>query len=302
MRKRIAEHTILFISVLKWSFLATIMGCIVGAATAIFLKTLAWGTKAVQTNPYYFLLIPVAFFVSALLVKVFAPDAEGHGTEKVIEALHQHEGRINPAVVPVKLIATVVTLAFGGSAGKEGPCAQIGAGLASLFAVFFKFDVHDRKKLLICGVSAGFASVFGTPLAGALFGVEVLFIGTILYDVLLPSFIAGVIGFHVASTMGATYFHYSLQFMPVFNEFFFVKVCMAGVFFGLCSSFLVESLNAGSYFSRKLKMSKPVKGLIGGGRARSFGFCFFHEILGPRARYHRILPSGRTDTVVLFSR
>ncbi len=124
---------------------------------------------------YSFLLLPAALFLSALLVKYLAPDAEGHGTEKVIEAVHKESGKIKPAVVPVKLVATIVTLALGGSAGKEGPCAQIGAGLASIFADILRFDDHDRKKLVICGISAGFAAVFGTPIAGSIFGVEVLF-------------------------------------------------------------------------------------------------------------------------------
>ena len=73
------------------------------------------------------------------MIKYLAPGAEGHGTEKVIEAVHKQSGRIKPMVVPIKLIATVITLAFGGSAGKEGPCAQIGAGLASIFASLVSF-------------------------------------------------------------------------------------------------------------------------------------------------------------------
>ena len=75
-------------------------------------------------------------------------------------------------MVPVKLVATIITLAAGGSVGKEGPCAQIGGGLTSLFSDLLSFDDHDRKKMVICGISAGFASVFGTPIAGSIFGVE----------------------------------------------------------------------------------------------------------------------------------
>ncbi len=102
-------------------------------------------------------------------------------------------------VVPVKLVATIITLATGGSAGKEGPCAQIGAGLSSVFADLFRFNDAERKKLVICGISAGFAAVFGTPIAGAIFGVEVLFAGSILYEVLLPSFISGIMAYQVSS-------------------------------------------------------------------------------------------------------
>ncbi len=210
MKRRIAEQTVLFVSILKWFILATVIGSIVGFATMIFLRSLGKSIAFTDKYPYAFLLLPAAFFLSAAIIKYLAPDAEGHGTEKVIEAIHRSAGKIKAAVVPVKLIATIITIALGGSAGKEGPCAQIGAGLSSIFADLFKFDDHDRRKLVICGISAGFAAVFGTPIAGALFGVEVLFVGSILYDVLLPSFIAGVTSYHVSKAFGISYLSLAL--------------------------------------------------------------------------------------------
>ena len=94
-----------------------------------------------------------------------------------------------------------MTIFAGGSVGKEGPGAQIGAGVSSLISTKLNFSKEDRKKLVICGISAGFATVFGTPIAGAIFGVEVLIIGVILYDVLLPSFIAGFAAFTTAQLL-----------------------------------------------------------------------------------------------------
>lgn len=264
VRKILSEETVLIISIVKWILLATGMGAIVGVSTSIFLRLLSLSSQQMEQHTYYFLLLPVALFLSSAIIKYLAPDAEGHGTEKVIEALHKRAGRIKAAVVPVKLVATIITIAGGGSAGKEGPCAQIGAGLSSIAAGFLKFNDHDRKKLVICGISAGFASVFGTPIAGAIFGVEVLFAGTILYEVLLPSFIAGVTAFQVSKALGVAYFYHPFDFVPVFSQAFFAKVVFAGLCFGVVSVILIESLKYGEKLSKRFDLWKPAKGFVGG--------------------------------------
>jgi H+/Cl- antiporter ClcA len=264
MKRSLKEETVLFISIVKWVFLASVIGLIVGLSTTVFLKALNWSIAATGRQPFYFLFLPVALFLSAVCTKYLAPEAGGHGTEKVIEAVHKHSGKINAAVVPVKLISTIITLASGGSAGKEGPCAQIGAGLSCFFADLFKFTEAERKKLVICGISGGFASVFGTPLAGAIFGVEVLFVGNIVYDVLLPSIISGLMAYEVSSFFGITYFYHPLKFTYVFSGFLFLKVVLAGLFLGICSLLLIEALNLGGKLSHKINIWEPWKGLLGG--------------------------------------
>ncbi|MFZ1082566.1 MAG: chloride channel protein [Candidatus Kryptoniota bacterium] len=204
MRKSVTESTVLFLSIIKWIFLATIAGVIVGGAVSLFLKALTWSIGITAQHANFFWFLPVSLFLSSLMIKYLAPDAEGHGTEKVIEAVHKRAGKIPILVIPVKAVATLFTLALGGSVGKEGPCAQIGAGLTSLYSDIFRFDDHDRKKMVICGISAGFASVFGAPIAGSIFGVEVLFVGAIMYDVLLPSFIAGITSYQISSALGVS--------------------------------------------------------------------------------------------------
>jgi H+/Cl- antiporter ClcA len=279
MKRRLAEESILFISIIKWVVLATGVGVLIGAVTTLFLKLLVWGTAVGQGHPRTFLLIPVAFFLSALMIRL-APDAQGHGTEKVIEAIHKHGGRIKAAVVPIKLVATLVTLCTGGSAGKEGPCAQIGAGLSSIVADLLRFDEQDRKKLVICGISAGFAAVFGTPIAGSIFGVEVLFVGAILYDVLLPSFIAGITAYQVSSRLGIHYFYHPVNLVPGFSETFFLKVILAGVFFGLCSMMLIETLRLGERLSARFRIWTPFKGLVGGAALVGLALLFSNRYLG----------------------
>ena len=264
MKKKVIEESVLFISIVKWLFLASCVGATVGLSTSIFLKLLEMGIALATGFTYYFLLLPVALFFSSLIIKYFAPEAVGHGTEKVIEAVHKRSGKINPLVVPIKLVATVITIALGGSAGKEGPCAQIGAGLSSIFSDLLRFDDKDRKKLVICGISAGFATVFGTPIAGAIFGVEVLVIGSLLYDVLLPSFVAGIVGYQVSTALGITYFHEPLSFIPKFSSLLFINVCIGGLFFGLCSLSFIEILRFFERASQKIKLWAPYKGALGG--------------------------------------
>jgi H+/Cl- antiporter ClcA len=147
-----------------------------------------------------------------------------------------------------------------------------------------RFAASDRRKLVICGISAGFAAVFGTPIAGAIFGIEVLVVGGILYEVLLPSFVAGIISYQVSAALGISYFYYPLEFVPVFSEAFFIKVVFAGIFFGICSFLLIESLNLGHKYSKKLSerfgFSKPVMGILGGTALVVLTLIFSKQYLG----------------------
>ena len=124
MQRKLLEQLTLLASVIKWTCYASIVGVLVGFGTAAFLRTLAWTSTLFARYPDYYLLLPVTLVVSSALVSWLAPEAAGHGTEKVIEAVHKRMGKIPLMVVPVKLVATVITLAGGGSAGKEGPAPR----------------------------------------------------------------------------------------------------------------------------------------------------------------------------------
>jgi len=265
MLRRFLESSVLFIHVVRWFFIAIVVGVVVGAATTYFLKALDGSITLAGRWPWTFLLLPIAFMVSAFLVRRFAPEAEGHGTEKVIEAYHRHSGRIRLAVVPIKALATIVTIAVGGAAGKEGPSAQIGAGLASKLADLLRFRTDDRKRIVVCGMSAGFAVVFGTPIAGAIFGVEALFVGAIVYDVLFPSFVAGIVAFGTARWLGLAYQHQFQQFAVTLEPLLLVEVIFAGVFFGLLALLLIECMKIARKAARWIKFSPVWTAAVGGG-------------------------------------
>jgi len=267
VKKHVTEETLIFFSVAKWIFLSSVMGVIIGALMSGFLWILEYSVnhRSDLPIPYYFIL-PLALPLTVFVIKTFAPNAMGHGTEKVIEAVHKRQGKIKVAVMPIKLLATVFTIFAGGSVGKEGPGAQIGAGASSVIASLLRFSDADRKKLVICGISAGFASVFGTPIAGAIFGIEVLTIGIILYDVLLPSIVAGFAAFTTAQFFGTDYTYFDIHFYKSVNLdlTLIAEVLVAGIFFGFVSDFFITVLTEVEKIITKIKYNIYLKASVAG--------------------------------------
>ncbi len=279
----ITEQTVMFASITKWILLSSLIGGLIGAIVAGFLKILEYFENQRGELPFeYYYTLPFALVLTVVIVKKFAPSAEGHGTEKVIEAVHKNQGKMNISVVPIKLLATVITIFSGGSVGKEGPGAQIGAASASFIATMFKFSKRDRKKMVICGISAGFASVFGTPLAGAIFGVEILIVGALMYDILLPSIVAGFSAFFVAKMFGISYTYFDIAYYVSFDFDYVLiaKVILAGVFFGLVSDFIITTLRYIHNLAKSIKLHYILKAFLGGILIVSLALVFGDEYLG----------------------
>ncbi len=279
MKRRLTEQTILFISVIKWFFLASLIGVIVGLTTTLFLKTLEASIISVSLYPYSFLLLPVALFLVSLMAYYFYPKAQDYTTDKIIESINEAKPVTLPSVIKAFFLP-VLTIASGGSVGKEAPCADVGAGLGSILAGIFRFNDEDRRKLMICGVAAGFASVFGVPISGAIFGLEVLYVGKIFYDALFPALVSGIVSYQVSSFFGIKYFYRPISLAPIFSQAFFVKVVLAGIFFGLCSFLLVEILKLSEWLSKKIHIWFPLKGIVGGLVLVPLTFAFSSQYLG----------------------
>jgi len=247
------EHTALLISTLKWAMLGAVAGVCVGLGTRAFLWALArsdeWARALTPGRVPVFVFLPAALPLCVWIIRTFAADARGHGTEAVIAAVHQRAGRVDWLVAPVKLSATVVTLAFGGSVGKEGPAAQIGAALTSLFADILRLRDEDRRRLVICGISAGFAAVFGTPVSGALFGIEVLYLGRIDYTVIFPALVAGIVA-HLVCGVRPPFPSLQAPFADTRQVKTILIMLACGALFGLIALLLIESLR---FFERALR-------------------------------------------------
>lgn len=159
-------------------------------------------------------VITIGGLVSGFLVFRFAPEAEGHGTDAAIEAYHKHGGFIRPRIPPIKLIASAITLGTGGSGGREGPIAQIGAGFGSFLATRLRLSNRDRRILLAAGMGAGVGAIFRAPLAGALFSAEILYRQEeIESEVIVPTALASIISYSVFSLSLPG----EIRFVPLFG-------------------------------------------------------------------------------------
>lgn len=228
-----------FIYILKWFILSTFIGVLVGAVDALFLQTLDHAIRWRNQFPLYFIGLPIFLYVIFVAARKIAPRDLDYSTDDVIDKINTYQSTSLPSAVKA-LVLSLATMVAGGSAGKEAPGADAGAGIASYFGNLFHMNAQDRRKLMICGVSAGFAGVFGVPISGALFGLEVLWVGHIFYEVMFPALIAGITSFQITSYLGVNYIYHPMNFAPVIAEQFFLKVVIAGVLFGLVSWVFAE--------------------------------------------------------------
>ncbi|MDO5116781.1 MAG: chloride channel protein [Synergistaceae bacterium] len=241
----VRDEVWLICTVIKWVLIAVVTGISVGLVAGGFLLALHWATAmAARLGTWHYLLLFPGLLVSYFLVRLLAPQSAGHGTEAVIDAIHNSKRTlIDVKAVPVKIVATIVTISSGGSVGIEGPCAQIGSGVSYVLGKIFNLDESDMKKIIVCGIAAGFCAVFGTPVTGAIFAVEVLFVGSMFYDMLFPSLISGIVGYFTAASIGAGHLPLYTVAIPQIGPWILVQSLAAGVFFGLVAIANIEGIH-----------------------------------------------------------
>ncbi len=184
-----------------------LVGVACGIASAIFLLALDWVTRFRTGNEVIVYTLPAAGLVIGALYDRFGKPIKG-GNNLVIDTLHEGSAQIPLRMAPMVLVGTVLTHLFGGSAGREGTAVQMGASLADLIAHRFRVGARTRRQLLAAGIAGGFGSVFGTPVAGAVFGLEVVCLGNMEYDALFPALLASVVGDVVTRRLGVVHTAY----------------------------------------------------------------------------------------------
>jgi H+/Cl- antiporter ClcA len=288
------EHVALGRYVLKWLLIAVPVGAIVGAAVAGFLWALEkateirWSTDTAMGLPWLLFLLPVAGIGVGLMYHLFGKSVEG-GNNLIMDQIHEPGGGVPARMAPLVLIGTIITHLFGGSAGREGTAIQMGGSIASTIGRLTRLNRLDTRMLLTAGMAAGFGAVFGTPLTGAIFAVEVLAIGLVDFQSMVPCLIASIAGDWTTRACGIHHTHYALSSFvqmnlihaaPPLDGLLLGKVAVAAVAFGLASVVFAE-LTHGLHHVFQWVMPWPIfRPVLGALLVIAFAFIVGPDYLG----------------------
>jgi H+/Cl- antiporter ClcA len=249
--------------VIRWASISVIVGALAGTASALLLASLDWATATRESHKWLIALLPVAGFTVGLLYRYLGSSVEA-GNNLLLDQIHDPRSVIPFRMTPLVLLGTFLSHLFGASAGREGTALQTGASLADQLTRPLKLTKHERRVLLMAGMSGGFASVFGTPLAGAVFGFEVLAIGKLQYDAILPCFLTAVVADRVTLMWGIHHTLYRVPFAPPSSAIGVLLAIVAGIAFGLTGMLFAKTTHGIAATLKRLVPFAPLRPLLGG--------------------------------------
>lgn len=251
------------LAVLRWIALGVLVGAFCGTASAIFLVSLEHATRIRESNRWLVYCLPVAGLAIGALYDRFGRSVKG-GANLVIDAIHDDGPEIPLRMAPMVLIGTVLTHLFGGSAGREGTAVQMGASLSDALAGRLRLRGPERRALIASGVAGGFGSVFGTPLAGTIFGLEFVVVGRIEYAALLPALVASVTGDLVTRAWGVGHTHYPVPAALALTPLLLAKWTLFAAAVAAVATAFIESLHALKHWGERALPSLPLRMAAGG--------------------------------------
>lgn len=253
----------ILVTIFKWIIICILTGIFSGSASAFFLVSLQYVTQFRIQHDWIIWFLPFGGLLVGLSYYYWG-ESVVKGNNLLMEEYESPKKVIPFKMAPLVLFGTLITHLFGGSAGREGTAVQMGGAMADQFTKIFKLDNCERKILIILGISAGFASVFGTPLAGAIFALEVLYFSKINFKSSILSFIVAYVAYFTVEFWQVKHTHYTIPIIPILNFSSLCYTIIVGILSGLAALLFSRSTHFwSSLFSKKIKYP-PLRPFIGG--------------------------------------
>ena len=257
------ESIIILKNFIKWFLLSVLSGIIVGIVISFFLKSLQLATSIRKANPIIIALLPFGGALVSYLYLKYGKDSS-KGNNLIIERINKGEADIPFRMAPLVFFGTFITHLFGGSAGREGTGVQIGASITSKLSKLLNLNKKDTTIIIISGVSSGFGVVFGTPIAGTIFGLEVSTIGKMRYEAIIPCLISSYIGNFIARLLKVQHTHYPMEVVSSSDYTIFYKVILCSILFGIVSKLFSELTHYLKQYFTQLIPKPYIKSFVGG--------------------------------------